>query len=44
MKVEKVKEKLSETWTKVKKTVPQLPKFNTTSDPMENIELIHGTC
>jgi hypothetical protein len=39
--VEKVKEKLSETWTMVKKTVPQLPESNTTSEPVEQIELIH---
>jgi hypothetical protein len=38
--VEKVKEKLSETWTMVKKTVPQLPESSTTSEPVEQIELI----
>jgi hypothetical protein len=37
----KVKEKLSEAWTMVRKIVPQLPESSTTSEPVEQIELIH---
>jgi hypothetical protein len=38
--VEKVKEKISETWMTVKKIMPQLSESITTSEPEEDIELI----
>jgi len=39
--VEKVKEKLSEAWTMIRKTVLQLPESSTKSEPLEQIDLIH---